>query len=130
MARLAALVPPPRMRLTRFHGVFAPHSMLRAAVTPAHRGVCGKAPGAQQVTDKPICPRHVTMSWAQRLKRVFGVEISTCARCGGKFKVIASIEEPQVIGKILAHLQSTAPAPHQAELPLGVRAPPAQVRLI
>jgi len=39
MARLAALVPPPRMHLTRFHGVFAPHSKLRAAVTPAHRGV-------------------------------------------------------------------------------------------
>ncbi len=39
MARLAALVPPPRMRLTRFHGVFAPHSKLRAAVTPAHRGL-------------------------------------------------------------------------------------------
>ena len=38
MARLAALVPPPRMHLTRFHGVFAAHSKLRAAVTPAHRG--------------------------------------------------------------------------------------------
>jgi hypothetical protein len=35
MARLAALVPPPRMDLTRFHGAFAPHSKLRAAVTPA-----------------------------------------------------------------------------------------------
>jgi hypothetical protein len=44
--------------------------------------------------------------------------------------VIASIEEPQVIEKILAHLQSTAPDPHQAELLLGSRAPPAQVRLI
>jgi hypothetical protein len=39
MARLAALVPPPRMHLTRYHGVFAPHSKLRAAVTPAHRGI-------------------------------------------------------------------------------------------
>jgi hypothetical protein len=38
MARLAALVPPPRMHLTRYHGVFAPHSELRAAVTPARRG--------------------------------------------------------------------------------------------
>ena len=33
MARLAALVPPQRMHLTRFHGVFAPHSKLRAAVS-------------------------------------------------------------------------------------------------
>ncbi len=41
MGRLAALVPPPRMHLTRFHGVFAPHSKWRAEVTPAHRGVGG-----------------------------------------------------------------------------------------
>lgn len=34
MARLAALVPPPPTHLTRCHGVFAPHSKLRAAVTP------------------------------------------------------------------------------------------------
>lgn len=32
LARLAALVPPPRMHLTRYHGVFAPHSRLRAAL--------------------------------------------------------------------------------------------------
>jgi len=37
MARLVALVAPPRMHLTRYHGVFAPHSKLRSAVTPAHR---------------------------------------------------------------------------------------------
>jgi hypothetical protein len=51
------------------------------------------------------------MSWARRLKRVFGIEIACCARCGGKLQVIASIEEPQVIAKILAHLE-----PSQARL--------------
>jgi hypothetical protein len=30
----------------------------------------------------------------RRLKRVFGVEIERCARCGGKLRIIASIEEP------------------------------------
>lgn len=38
IARLAALVPKPRMNLTRFHGVFAPNSKHRALVTPAKRG--------------------------------------------------------------------------------------------
>ena len=38
MARLAALVPKPRMHLTRYHGEFAPHSQHRAAMTPAQRG--------------------------------------------------------------------------------------------
>ena len=75
MARLAALVPPPRMHLTRYHGVFAPHSKLRAAVTPAHRGM--GAPQLLPAADvaKPPTPRHVAMSWARRLERVFGIEI-------------------------------------------------------
>ena len=70
------------------------------------------------------------MGWAKRLKRVFGIDIEACARCGGKLKVLASIEEPAVIGEILAHLERTAPDQHQAELPLGARAPPVQTRLL
>jgi hypothetical protein len=129
MARLAALVPLPRMHLTRYHGVFAPHSKLRAAVTPAHRGK-GKQPLAEEGTEPPATPRHVAMNWARRLKRVFGVQIEACARCGGKLAIIASIEEPAVIAKILAHLVRTAPDQYQSELPLGARAPPAQSRLL
>ena len=34
LARLAALVPRPRVNLTRYHGVFAPNSKLRARVVP------------------------------------------------------------------------------------------------
>jgi hypothetical protein len=28
------------------------------------------------------------MNWARRLKRVFGIEIEQCVRCGGRLKVI------------------------------------------
>ena len=38
IARLAALVPKPRVNLTRYHGVFAPNSHLRAQVVPGQRG--------------------------------------------------------------------------------------------
>jgi hypothetical protein len=38
IAKLAALVPKPRVNLTRFHGVFAPNSKHRVEVTPAKRG--------------------------------------------------------------------------------------------
>jgi hypothetical protein len=44
------------------------------------------------------------MTWAPRLKRVFNIDIETCARCGGHVKIIACIEAPVVIDKILAHL--------------------------
>ena len=38
IAKLAALVPRPRVNRTRFHGVFAPNSKHRVWVTPARRG--------------------------------------------------------------------------------------------
>ena len=41
------------------------------------------------------------MTWAQRLKRVFDVDVETCRACGGVLKVIACIEDPGVIEKIL-----------------------------
>ena len=70
------------------------------------------------------------MNWARRLKRVFGIEIERCARCDGKLKIIASIEEPQIIAKILSHFERTAPDQYPTELPLGARAPPVQSSLL
>ena len=70
------------------------------------------------------------MTGAKRLKRVFGIDIEACTRCGGKLAILASIEEPAVIAKILAQLEKTAPDRHPPELPRGARAPPTQVRLI
>lgn len=57
------------------------------------------------------------LTWARRLKRVFGIEIETCEQCGGKVKVIASIEDLAVIGRILGHLESRGS-------PAGSRPPP------
>jgi hypothetical protein len=71
------------------------------------------------------------MNWVRRLKRVFGVEIEGCARCGGKLKIIASIEEAAVIARILAHLEKTAGDESRPELASqAARAPPAQARLL
>ena len=42
-----------------------------------------------------------SMTQAQRLKRVFAIEIE---KCGGKVEILASIEDPDVIEKILKHL--------------------------
>ncbi len=99
IARLAALVPPPRVHLTRLHGVFAAHAALRAAITPAGKGVGGRRPAAALLAS---VPKDVRMNWARRLKRVFGIEIELCAGCGGRVKVIASIEEPELIERIRA----------------------------
>jgi hypothetical protein len=34
------------------------------------------------------------MRWAQRLKRIFGIEIESCAHCCARLKIVASIEAP------------------------------------
>jgi hypothetical protein len=66
-AKLAALVPPPHTHLTRYHGVFAPHSKLRAAVTPADRGVRAPQPsGTATAADPDRPPTRGTWLWAGR----------------------------------------------------------------
>ena len=37
------------------------------------------------------------LTWAQRLKRMFGIDVQTCAGCGGTMRIIASIEDTVVI---------------------------------
>jgi hypothetical protein len=129
IAKLAALVPKPRVNLTRFHGVFAPNSKFRVRVTPAKRGR-GHKPhqsAGENWLDKTPAERHVAMTWMQRLKRVFNIDIETCERCAGQVKIIACIEDPAVIERILAHLQSKASSAELALVPEG-RGPP-QARL-
>ena len=46
------------------------------------------------------------MTWAQRLKRVSGMDIETCPACGGAVRIIACIEDAQVNEKILTHLDA------------------------
>ncbi len=77
------------------------------------------------------------MTWAQRLKRVFGIDIETCPACGGAQRIFACIEDPVVIKKIpslgpytvhpgttpLTHLDKQDPSVEVSPLP-PCRAPP------
>jgi ribosomal protein S27E len=122
IARLAALVPKPRVNLTRFHGVFAPNSRHRALITPAGRGKGGNKAG-KGVDGQSFVEHHAAMTWAQRLKRVFNIDIETCEKCQGPVRIIACIEDPAAIRQILSHLASRETRDEQATNPPG-RAPP------
>ncbi|HHZ5813939.1 TPA: hypothetical protein ACWKP9_006140, partial [Escherichia coli] len=50
--------------------------------------------------------QRAAMTWARRLKRVFNIDITECEKCQGPVKVIACIEDPVVIDKILNHLKA------------------------
>jgi len=102
--------------------VFAPNSKHRALVTPAKRDKGSKLQVSDTESRTPG-ERHAAMTWAQRLKRVFNIDITTCEACGGAVKVIASIEDPVVIKQILACLERNAESNEFNPLP-GSRAPP------
>jgi hypothetical protein len=102
--RLAALVPRPRLHLIRFHGVLAPNAGLRAEIVP------GSAQQPSEHAEGNAQP-SARMGWARLLKRVFDIDLEHCPRCGGDMKIIAAIEEPAVIVRILTHLGLPARAP-------------------
>ena len=112
MERLVALVPRPRVHLTRYHGVLGPHYKHRKQIVP-------KPPALKLVTDDQISvdPKQLELKkknipWARLLARVFNIDVETCIKCGGKMKIIAAIEDPKVIRKILEHMGlDTKPPP-------------------
>ena len=124
MARLAALVPKPRVNLTRFHGVFAPNSKYRMTITPARRGKCTRQQHSPEVDARTPMERHASMTWARRLKRVFSIDITECEKCQGPVKIIACIEDPVIIKKILDHLKKKESDQDQPATLPPTRAPP------
>ncbi len=85
---------------------------------PARRGKC------LQDGNKTPEEKRRAMTWAQRLKRVFNIDVETCVQCGGSVKVIACIDDQQVIDKILSHLRKKDRLPSHPDLLPEARAPP------
>ena len=53
---------------------------------------------------------------AAQSKRVFNIDIETCEACGGHEKIIACIEDPHVIQRILEYLDHRATPPRTGNL--------------
>ncbi len=112
LQRLAALVPRPRLHLIRFHGVLAPNAALRSQIVP---GEGAQAPNIADA-DGELSPAltQARLSWAQLLKRVFAIDLTACPQCSGLLTILAAIEDPAVIVKILTHLGLPTRAPPRA----------------
>ena len=57
-----------------------------STVTPTKRGKGKQALVAG--LEKTLTEKHQSMTWAQRLKRVFNIDIEACKQFGGAIKVI------------------------------------------
>ncbi len=81
------------------------------AATPQVPERRGAAPGQ---------PRYG--AWADLMRRGFDLDVLACPRCGGRMRLLATIEDPQVIRQILAHLGlPRGPRPQPTPAPSGSR---------
>jgi hypothetical protein len=97
LARLAALVPPPRAHTVVYHGILAPNATRRAEIVPGHQ-----PSQPDRSADRPqVRPRNYT--WAELMKRVLALDVLQCP-CGGRRSLIAVITQMSVIRAILLSL--------------------------
>jgi hypothetical protein len=119
LERLAALVPPPRAHLVLYHGILAPHANWRAAVIPTR-----DAPAPSENEALPENEEHGSrarrLSWAAPLKRVFGIDVLVCDRCGGPRKVVAFVTDPIELARIC----ESHGVPSKPPRPAPARSPP------
>jgi ribosomal protein S27E len=97
--KLAALIPQPRIHLTRYFGVLAPHSKLRSEVVPKK---VDPTDTTQCGAEKPKKKKRIP--WAQLLARVFAIDMKHCPHCPGELRPIAAIVKSSAIRSILTHL--------------------------
>ncbi len=105
LRRVASLVPPPKLNLTRFHGVFAPGAKLRPFLVPQA--------GAEEESEAPQAEarkearkeRTARVDQAGLLQRTFAVDVFACVRCGGRRRVLAYVKEVGGVRAILEHLR-------------------------
>lgn len=116
MERLAALVPPPRANLVRYHGLFSPNCKVRREIVPKPT-IPELEAKKTELTTKPmetmgaVRQKRERMRWAEMLKRVFDIDVMICDVCGGKMEQIAVIDDPDVAAKILDAMCLPSQAP-------------------
>ncbi|HYO65352.1 MAG TPA: transposase [Archangium sp.] len=90
LRRVASLVPAPRANLTRFHGVFAPGARLRPFLLPQEKAEPEeKSPSFAATVEEPKKECTPRLDLAGLLRRTFALDVSACARCGGRRRVLA-----------------------------------------
>jgi hypothetical protein len=57
---------------------------------------------------------YAPLTWAERLRRVFNIDIATCPLCGGAMRIIADITDPDIIQKNLDHIEAQLPLRKQS----------------
>jgi hypothetical protein len=120
IARLVAHIPDKGQVLQRYYGYYANRTRgeRRKAEAAAEAGAADSEQPEAGPTDTELPLGGVTIiepadfsrgdarrRWAELIRLIYEVDPLTCPKCGGTMRVIALIQEPKVIDKILKHLR-------------------------
>jgi hypothetical protein len=90
------------------------------------QGVCrvlgpesDRSQGDVDVPESRSKPRPHT-SWSTLMQRTFEIDVLACPGCGGRLRLLATIDDPNVVRKILSHLGLPTECPEA----LPARSPP------
>jgi uncharacterized protein YbaR (Trm112 family) len=129
MEKLAAIIPRPAVNLVLYHGVLAPHARWRSHVVRYGRPAPDVQAREREASPRAVGPRGAR-TWAALMRRVFDLDVLACPRCGGRLRLIATVEDPAVVGKILAHLgllhPAGSPGPARLRPPCPLPPPPSR----
>ena len=126
------LVPRPRINLLLYYGVLGARAGRRTEIVnrPRADALAGAAHGVEGEGLAVGAGQEGTdggrgRQWAALMQRTFGFDVLACPRCGGRLRLIALIEEAEVVRRILRHLG----LPDEIPRTRPARAPPATARL-
>jgi len=90
------------INLVLYHGVLAPHARWRSDVVAYGR--MERARPRDVRTGDRGAPRPRYWTWALLMRRAFDLDVLRCPRCAGRMQLIATIDDPAVVQRILANL--------------------------
>jgi hypothetical protein len=118
LEKLAALTPRPRINLILYHGVLAPHARWRARIvaygTPSAAALTISEPLDDARDDAPRSKTPGHWAWANLMRRAFDIDVLACPRCGGRLRLLGTIEDPVAIRAILTELAVSLDRPPPA----------------
>jgi hypothetical protein len=119
LERLAALTPRPRINLLLYYGVLGARSAWRSGLREPDTPIPCAPDAEAQARPVATVPTRTNWLWAELMRRSFGFDVLACPRCGNHLELIALIQDPKVIRRILGHLglPTTVPAARSARPP-------------
>lgn len=105
-AQVRQMPAPPRVGLAWQVYIFG--TWLNYAMRLQSPRVRARAAKAATCLPATAAERHRALTWAQRLKRVFQLDLEHCPHCGGPLQLIASLDG-RVMQKLVKHLEARRP---------------------